>query len=450
MTSTIFNQQIKRKTQIRPQNIFSSPMDMSRTATIILGGGQGTRLFPLTEMRCKPAISFGGKYRLIDIPMSNSINAGCLNIFIISQFLSSSLHRHILKTYRLGNFSSGFIELLAAEEKKHAKGWYQGTADAVRQNLDYFLEIPVDYFFILSGDQIYNMNLQKMMHFAKTTNADLVIASIPVKEKDARRMGNLKIDEKKFITNFHEKPQEQELLDKLCLCNSTLSQMGLPPSEDPYYLGSMGIYLFKRQALFDLLEKDNREDFGKHLIPTKVKEGNVAAYIHHGYWEDIGTIESFYNANMALTDPNPKFNAYDENNPIYSHHCNLPGSKLTNVKIKNSIICEGSIIEGSEITKSVLGPRTVIKKGTIVQGSYLMGNEFYTPPISTDTLPEKLQIGKNCFIRNCIIDQHAYIGNNVQLINKNNLNHFNSDDVYIRDGVIVVTKGACLPDGYTL
>lgn len=428
-----------RQTQISRAPVRKS-MDMNRVASIILGGGQGTRLFPLTVTRCKPAISFGGNYRLIDIPMSNSINSGCLKIFIVTQFLSSSLHQHIFKTYRLGTFSSGFIELLPAEEKPTASHWFQGPADAVRQNIEYFLETPVDYFLILSGDQLYNMNFQDMLQFARKTKADLTIATLPVNEAEATRMGLLKIDKHNFITDFSEKPVGDELL----------KMQHHRPNDDPYYLGSMGIYLFKRDTLFKLLAQDPREDFGKHLIPTKVREGNVAAYIHHGYWEDIGTIDSFYKANIALTKPHPEFNWYDEENKIFNSHCNLPGPKIYNTRVSQAILCEGSIIEAAEITNSILGPRSIVQEGTIIRNSYIMGNDFYAPPVRSPRLPNKLQIGKNCLIHGAIIDKHAKIGNNVRLINKNQLTHFNSDDVYIRDGIIIVTRGACLPDGFTL
>ncbi len=416
---------------------------MNRVATIILGGGEGTRLFPLTLTRCKPAICFGGKYRLIDIPISNSINSGCHKIFIITQFLSSSLHQHIFKTYRPGTFNSGFIELLPAEQKPSTKEWFQGTADAVRQNLEYFIETPVDYFLILSGDQIYNIDFRAMLRFAKGTDSDLVIASMKVNEQNAKRMGLLKIDKNHLVKEFCEKPQEQSLLE----------HMQITSSEDPSkpYLGSMGIYLFKREALIDLLNDDLREDFGKHLIPTKVAHGSVSAYIYDGYWEDIGTIGAFYQANMALTKPKPEFNCHDETNPIFSYHTNLPGPKISSTQVSNSIICDGSLVDADEIHNSILGPRTIVKKGTNIRNSYLIGNDFYAPPVAaTKHFAEAFQIGENCIIRNAIIDKHVYLGNGVQLVNKKKLANYNSDDVYIRDGIIIVTRGASLPDGFIL
>lgn len=429
-----------RKRPQRQKQATQSPFDMSRVAAIILGGGQGTRLFPLTMTRCKPAISFGGRYRLIDIPMSNAINSGCLKIFIVTQFLSASLHQHIFNTYRLGSFSSGFIEVLPAEQKPQNKSWFQGPADAVRQNLDYFCETSVDYFIVLSGDQLYNFDFRKMLEFARKTNADLTIAALPVNETEAQRMGVMKLDSNSFITDFIEKPTQPEDLARM--------QNGKDPKHP--YLGSMGIYLFKREALFKLLASDLREDFGKHLIPTQVMLGKTAAYVYHGYWEDIGTIESFYRANLALTKPHPRFHLYDEKNPIFTCYHNLPGPKINHTHLKNAIICEGSIVEADEISHSVLGMRSIVKKGTVIRDSYIMGNDYYTPPHRADNFPKELEIGENCFIQKAIIDKHAYIGKNVQLINKNKLDHYNSDDVYIRDGIIIVTRGATLPDGYIL
>lgn len=411
-----------------------------RVASIILGGGEGVRLFPLTLSRCKPAIPVGGRYRLIDFSISNSLNSGYQKIFILTQFLSSSLHQHIFRTYQFDPFSGGFIELLPAEQKPHKKTWYQGTADAVRQSLECFIETPVDYFLILSGDQLYNMDFRPMLQFAHENDADLVVASHPVNAKDASRMGILKVDQDFQIKDFCEKPKTQEELDPFYL----------PNAEGKHYLGSMGIYLFKREVLFDLLLADSREDFGKHLIPTKVKEGGVYTYIHHGYWEDIGTIGSFYEANIALTQVNPHFNCYDETYPIYTSRSYLPGAKISNSQINQSIICEGSIVEASSISNTILGPRSVIKKGAIIRDSYVMGNEFYTPPVQIKNRPSTLSIGKDCVIEHAIIDKYVNIGDGVQLINKDRLTTYDGEHVFIRDGVIIVPRGADLPDGFII
>lgn len=428
----------------------SAQPDMNRVATIILGGGKGTRLFPLTQSRCKPAISFGGRYRLIDVPISNSINSGCHKIFIITQFLSSSLHQHIFQTYRHDVFSSGFLELLPAEQRYSEHKWFAGTADAIRQNLDYFIETPVDYFLILSGDQLYKMDFRPMLQFAREKNADLVVASLPVSKTDAKRMGVMKVDSNSFITDFLEKPQDENLLEQMQALPETFETFDIPYSDQRPLLGSMGIYLFKREALIKLLEKDPREDFGKHLIPTKVGMGSAAAYLHDGYWEDIGTVASFYNANMALTHQQPAFNWYEETWPVFSTRYNLPGPKIQNTHVVDSIICEGSLIEAEEVSRCVLGPRSVIKKGCKIRDSYTLGNDFYKPPIQTGRLPDELHIGENCVIHKAIIDKHVYIGDNVQLVNKNNLDHYNGEDVYIRDGIIVVPRGASLRKGFVL
>jgi glucose-1-phosphate adenylyltransferase len=419
-------------------------VDMSHVATIILAGGNGTRLEPLTMTRCKPAVCFGGKYRLIDIPVSNAIHSGCSKIFIITQYLSASLHQHIFNTYHPGAFSSTAIELLSAEQRHGCKSWFQGTACAIRQNLNYLTEIPAEYFLILSGDQIYNMNFQHMIRFAKETDADLVVAALPVNEEDAKRMGIMKLNKDGFITEFHEKPQEQELLSHLCLPTSTLEQIARGNNDKRQFLGSMGIYVFKRQALLDLLQSDSREDFGKHLIPTKVSQGNIAAYLHNGYWEDIGTIESFFKANIALTDPNPEFNCCEDKKHIFFRQHYLPAPKIASSTITNSIICEGSFVKASEVTNSILGLRSAVGHNSIIKHSYVMGND-YDSPMSNDPL-----IGENCIIDHAIIDKNVCIGKNVQLVNKDRLRDYSSDKVCIRDGIIIVSRGACIPDGFIL
>lgn len=440
---------IKSKKTVRP-NPQAISIVMNRVAALVLGGGEGSRLFPLTATRCKPAICFGGKYRMIDVPISNCFNAGCFKIFVITQFLSASLHKHILSTYRLDSFKSGFIELLAAEQKPQKKEWYAGTADAVRQNIEYFVETPVDYFLILSGDQLYHMNYQNMVRLAMETDADVVVAALPVNGEDARRMGILKVGEDNLITDFHEKPKEKTVLERFALPHSLNEELGIDSSSNRNYLGSMGIYLFKRQVLLETLASDHYEDFGKHLIPSKVQQGKVVAYIHNGYWEDIGTIGSFYKANIALTKPYPEFNFHDENHPIYSYHSNLPAPKLFNTHVDHSIICEGSIIEADEITNSILGPRSVIETGTVIRDSYVMGNDFYTRPVNTPNLPENIVIEEDSYIQNCIIDKNVHIGKGVELYNKQKLTSYNGENIFIRDGIIVVTRGASIPDGFIL
>ena len=420
-------------------------IDFKRVASVVLGGGQGTRLFPLTKSRCKPAICFGGRYRLIDVPVSNAINSGCNKIFIITQFLSTSLNRYISQTYNMDSFSSGFIDVLAVEEKPNQEGWFRGTADAVRKNLEHFIETPADYFLILSGDQLYNMDFNKILKTAKSTDADVVVATLPIKSSDAHRMGIMQVNEKQFVTEFYEKPKDLSHI-KVLKNPYTLAH----PGED-YYLGSMGIYIFKREALFEILNTYEGDDFGKDIIPALVKEGRVAAYMHQGYWEDIGTIESFYQANMDLAKSKAPFNCYDELHPIYTTRYNLPGPKISDTVIHDSIICEGSIIQAKEISNSIVGPRSDIKRGTVIRDSYIMGNDFYEAPMKdTSIVPNHLNIGENCFIQRAILDKNICLGDNVQLINKNNYLEYDGDGVYIRDGIIIVTRGAYLPNNFVL
>ena len=426
-------------------------VDMKQVASIILGGGEGTRLYPLTLTRCKPAINFGGKYRLIDVPISNSIHADCHQIFVLTQFLSSSLHHHIFQTYMHGGRASGLIEILTAEQKPAHKSWYQGTADAVRQNIDYLLESPVEYFLILSGDQLYNINFREMVQFAKSVEADVVVAALPVNRQQAKRMGILQVDENGIINNFHEKPDNLQLLDELRSPENLLSKIGVSPASGRDYLGSMGIYLFKRNILADLLKRDSREDFGQHLIPSQVKSGRVAAYLYEGYWEDIGTIESFYEANMALTAPQPLFNFHNERYPIFTNRYDLPPAKFSNTHIKRTILCEGAVVEAEEITHSIVGTRSVIDKGVIIRDSYLMGNDYYTSPVRDHhRLPNTPHIGENSVISRAIIDKNVHIGKGVELINKKHVRHYDGHDVFIRDGIIIVPRGATIADGFNL
>ncbi len=309
------------------------------------------------------------------------------------------------------------------------------NSDAVRQNIEHFLDIPADYFLILSGDQLYRMDFKKMLRFAKATDADVVIAAFPITESNAKRMGVLKANDQKWITEFLEKPQDPALFTQF-LYSQPKTKRG---KKEPSYLGSMGIYLFKKEVLFELLKQDDRHDFGKHLIPTLVSQGRAAAFIHDDYWEDIGTIHSFYQANLALTEKNPPFDIYNPASPIYTTFHHLPAPKINNTAVKQAIICEGSIIDAKEITRSIIGPRSQIKKGTIIRDSYLMGSDHY-----------EQSIGENCLIMNAILDKRATLGNRVQLVNKNQLTHYDGGNIFIRDGIIVVPKGATLPDDFIL
>lgn len=440
---------------------------MAKVACVVLAGGQGTRLFPLTKFRCKPAILYGGRYKLVDIPISNAIHCGISKVFVVTQFLARALHRHIFQTYRKDSHHQGFIEVLSAEQRPDSSDWYKGTADAVRQNLDYLLESDSEYFLILSGDQLYRLDFVDMVNTLIAKDVDVLVATLTVNAKEATRLGIMKINEDHQIIEFSEKPSSQKLLERLITPQSILGKMGIPQDESKQYLASMGIYLFRRSALEALLLDDPRDDFGKHLIPNQVQRGRIGAYIHSGYWEDIGTIESFYQANMALTTHTPAFDCYNEDLPIFSQQDHLAGPRFSDAIIRSSTICEGSIIEGAEISHSIIGQRSVIGKGTIIKDSYLMGNDSYTPQ---NKIPSSIQknnfdalfttdheetahvhaIGNNCHITKAIIDRNVQIGDRVQLVNKKKLNHFDSDIVYIRDGIIVVPNGAIIPDDFII
>jgi glucose-1-phosphate adenylyltransferase len=417
----------------------------SQVATVILAGGQGTRLHPLTIHHSKPAVSYGGRYRLIDIPISNSINSDFRQIFVIAQYLSGELENHISHTYHFDIFNPGSVDVLTPQEnEKGEKEWFTGTADAVRKNLPTILKSSADYFLILSGDQLYNINFQSMVTFAQEKKADLTIASIPVHEKEALRMGLLKIDQEYRVLDFHEKPEDSETLRRFALPERFFKEWKIEPRKEPYYLGSMGIYVFKRDALIALLQKDPREDFGLHLIDTAVKNKRTSAFIYHGYWEDIGTVASYYEANLILAQATKGLNTYDEQNPIYTRPTNLPGPKIYCTKIVKSIICEGSIIEAKEIHNSVIGLRSRIGRGTIIKDTVMMGDHFYLSPSLNHG------VGENCLIEKAIIDEHVQIGNNVKLVNRKKLVEYAEGGIFIREGIIIILAGTRIPDNFEL
>ncbi|PIS02314.1 MAG: glucose-1-phosphate adenylyltransferase [Chlamydiae bacterium CG10_big_fil_rev_8_21_14_0_10_42_34] len=415
-------------------------------ATIILAGGQGTRLHPLTIHHSKPAVAYGGRYRLIDIPISNSINSDFRQIFVIAQYLSDELQHHINQTYHFDVYNPGSIDVLTPQlNEKGEKEWFNGTADAVRKNLPTILKSSADYFLILSGDQLYNINFQYLLTFAQSKNADLTIASIPVLEKEARRMGLLKIDKDCTITDFIEKPKNG--IEDFEIPREFFEEWKIKPSKDPLYLGSMGIYVFKRETLEALLEHDKREDFGYHLIHTAVKHKKTSAFVFGGYWEDIGTVASYYEANLVLTRAKEGLDIYDETNPIYTRPTFLPGPRIKQTKVTQSIICEGCIIEADEISNCVIGLRTHIKRGSIIRDTVILGNHFYMPPLH-EKKDEHYWIGENCLIEKTIIDEHVQIGNNVKLINKAKHTHFDGEGIFVRDGIIIVTSGTKLPNNF--
>lgn len=417
-------------------------------ATIVLAGGQGTRLFPLTLTRCKPAVSFGGHYRLIDIPISNSLNARVNQIFVISQYFASDLHQHILTTYQFDAFHSGKLELLTPQETSKGKAWFNGTADAVRQTWDLLSRSTAEWFLILSGDQLYNMDLLEMLAFAKQHDADLTIASIPLPEQDAKRMGVLQLGGHSQILDFVEKPKDPKVLHSFLLSPEFLKENGTKTGQASY-LCSMGIYIFKRSALMQILKLEG-DDFGKDLIPKYIKKGKSHAFIYRGYWEDIGTIASYYQANLLLTQ-GEGLNTYVEDNQIYSAPQHIPSALIQGTRVTDSLISSGGIIEAEEITHSVVGVRALIKKGTVIRDSIIMGNRSYHPFFDYERPGDQyFSIGENCHIEKAIIDEEVRIGDHVQLINKDGLNEYDGDGIYIRDGIIIVTSGTEVPDHFVL
>ena len=398
---------------------------MKRVASIVLAGGQGTRLHPLTKNRCKPSVCYGGKYRLIDIPISNSLNANIQQIFVISQYFTSSLHQHIEDTYHY--FRQSKIKTLSPERAWPEKVLFKGTADAIRQNSECFKKTTAEYFLILSGDQLYNIDFTEMLNFSIDQDADLTIACLPVEGKEARRMGLLKIDEGGRVQSFVEKPSDPAVMKEYLYQDAA------------HYLGSMGIYIFKRAALFKLL-KEQGDDFGKDLIPVQVQKGKTSAYVYKGYWEDIGTIGAFYDANIALTRQENCLNTYDELNPIFTHPHHLPSPLIRDTIINRSIIGQGAVIDAKEITGSVVGIRLKINKGTVIRNSVLLGS----------MLSQNYAVGENCLLDKVILDENCSIGNNVHLTNREQLEKYEGDGIFIRDGIIIVTSGTMVPDNFIL
>lgn len=408
----------------------SDSLLQEKVMSIVLAGGQGTRLYPLTLTRCKPAVAFGGKYRLIDIPISNSLNSKIRKIFVISQYFASGLQKHLSATYIHNAISDQNLSMLCPEETSEGIQWFKGTADAIRKNLKYLQDPNVEYYLILSGDQLYNIDLLQMISFAKKTDADLIIASFTVLEKEAKRMGLLKIDESYQILDFYEKPQTSDLLKKF----------QIPNTES--YLGSMGIYVFKKEALIRLLEETG-DDFGKELIPLMIQKKNTYAFVYDGYWEDIGTVASFYDANLALIDQKNCLDIRDATRPIYTEAQHLPSSLIKNTVVDRSIISPGCVIHAQEICHSLIGTRTVIGERSILRDTLVIGNLGAHEE-------SVLCIGSDCVIQRAIIDEQSEIGNHVELINKNNLQHYDGDGIFIRDGIIIVTSGTKVPDHFVL
>lgn len=413
-----------------------------QVTAVILGGGRGTRLDPLTRYRCKPAVPLAGKYRLIDVAVSNCINSEIRRIFVLTQFNSASLNRHISKTYRFDDFSGGFVEILAAEQTIETERWFQGTADAVRRQLRHILSSESTHYLILSGDGLYRQNFQTMIEEHLRDEADISISCKMVTEHQAPQLGILGIDENRRIRWFREKPVPEEL-PKLRMPEEAAKQAGLDCSQTPY-LASMGTYLFRKEVLVEVLEENPSHDFGKQIIPWALDRYKVQAHLFQGYWEDIGTVRSFYEANLALLKDEPPFDFYDPEFPIFSHARLLPCSRIVDSNIERALVAEGCSIEKAIIRNSVVGIRAIIREGTVIEDSIIMGADFYEQETPAGVIP--LGIGPGCTIRNAIIDKNVRIGAGCQIVNATHTAHANGDHACIRDGVVVVLKNAVIPD----
>ncbi len=416
-----------------------------KTLAIIMGGGAGSRLFPLTKERSKPAVPLAGKYRLVDIPISNCINSGLRRIYVLTQFNSASLHKHIGTSYKFDTFSRSFVEILAAQQTPTDTSWYQGTADAVRQNLRDFLQQPYEYFVILSGDQLYRMDFREVLARHVAEKAELTIATLPVSRTDASSFGIMHTDAKRKITEFVEKPKDPAVLDTLRIPPALLAELGRPVDAE-LYQASMGIYVFNRETLIRALD-NTHIDFGKHVIPELIHDCRVQAHIFQGYWEDIGTIRSFFEANLMLTDPVPSFNFFDTESPIYTHARFLPGSKINGAIIKQAIISDGCILSDAHIERAVIGIRSYIDSGTTLRNSIVMGADFYD--VAHARLPglPDLGIGKNCVVDHAIIDKNARIGDGCVITPEGKPDHYDGPGYYIRDGIVIVPKGGVIAPG---
>jgi len=419
---------------------------MRDVVTAILGGGQGARLWPLTRDRAKPAVPVAGKFRLIDIPISNSLHAGIERIYVLTQFNSASLHRHIAQTYRFDVFSHGFVNILAAEQSLENRDWYQGTADAVRQNLRRLLESEPEEVLILSGDQLYLMELKRFVERHRATRSDMTVAVKPVPPEEASGLGIMRIDEEGRIVEFVEKPQHPDLVRHLALDEVTIERLGIE-AEPGMLLASMGIYVFRADVLRQLLEGTTAADFGKEVIPSSLHDHRVGSFVHAGYWRDIGTISAFHAASLELTSTVPALDLYSASRPVYTHPRFLPGCKVNRAEVSRSILCDGAIVySGARIHRAIVGVRATIREDAELDETVMMGaTRFESARAQGDQLP--LGIGRGCQIRRAIIDMDARIGDGVRILNEAGVETADGEGWCIRDGIVVVYRGAELPPG---
>lgn len=412
---------------------------------VILGGGRGTRLYPLTQLRSKPAVPLAGKFRLVDIPISNCINSGLRNIFVLSQFQSASLNRHVARTYRFDPFSTGFVEVLAAEQTEASSDWYQGTADAVRKQLHRFLRRGTEHILVLSGDQLYVMDFREILESHASTYADITVAATPVTESDASEFGILQIDSYGNVLDFVEKPRDVNVLRRLSLSEQSLKNRRLPAERR--YLASMGIYVFRPEVLIDALEDPDQIDFGREVIPHAIHKKRVHSHFFSGYWEDIGTIRNFYTANLELATSRPPIDLFSEHAPIYTRARFLPGTCIDRARIESTIVADGSRIHDAEIDHCIVGIRGIIGAGVRLSHSVMMGADFYETEADQTGEIIPVGIGAGSHIENAIIDKNARIGEGVTILNREGLQHFDGPGYYIRDGLVVVPKNGVIPSG---
>ena len=424
-------------------------VNISKVLSIIMGGGQGKRLFPLTKERAKPAVPLAGKYRLVDIPISNCINSGLRRIYLLTQFNSASLHRHISQSYKFDHFSGGFVEILAAEQTFSDASWYQGTADAVRKNLIHILNNDFSYLLVLSGDQLYRMDFRQIITQHTESNADLTIATIPVGRREAESLGIMQIDDERRITRFVEKPKEPAALDSLRLDKEWYQRLEIQ-EERELFLASMGIYVFNRDVLIKLLDND-LTDFGKHIIPNAIKSHRVFSYVYQGYWEDIGTIRSFFEANLDVTSELPRFNFFDMSAPVFSRPRFLPGSKINGAQIDHAMVSDGCIINHAKIAQSIIGIRSLVDAGSELRRVIMLGCDYYESQssiqASNDTGHPRIGIGRNTRIENAIIDKNARIGDNVVISPADKPEDVDHPLYFIRDGIVIIPKNGVIPHG---
>jgi glucose-1-phosphate adenylyltransferase len=416
--------------------------DMRDVLTIILGGGRGTRLFPLTHMRSKPAVPIGGQYRLIDVPISNCLHAGLKQIFVLTQFNSASLNRHVAQTYRLDSFSGGFVEVLAAEQTPDSADWFQGTADAVRQAARHFAGLDANYYLILGGDHLYRMDFCELIETHIDTGADITIAAQPVTAADATGMGIFRFDREGHIVGFDEKPDRDRLAT---LGQSVPSASAFAPNTaGKPFVASMGMYVFSRDVLLDILTRPGI-DFGKEIIPAALSTHRVHAYIFRGYWADVGTIASFYDANIMLTQSDAAFSFFHPHAPIFTHQRFLPGTRFIDCRIDSAIVCEGCSLESCTVQTSVVGIRTMIRRGATITRSVLLGADVYEESADAGQAGPRLGLGRDVVLDRVVVDKNARIGDGARLTNAKGIDRVDGDGYYIRDGVIIVPKGATVP-----